>query len=1130
MSGELSLKEWMSDAEYEWRMKLKAVNLVIETDFTADQIHEAQGKWGAAARALLVRAFEPYEIVKKYPALTLTILVGQAALSYEEGRYWDSFWAEVGLARDADFERVLRHSITELLTKFSLARFPDVEEQSARKYVMLLALHAGIPVHCLGDLLATINDHIVQGRPANGAALLAWLDEPGKSYRANQLDVPVRNFFMYGAEFAVDILDRIIEFVEATSVDPQLLEADLDSSNTGLPEVILDELIQQLRVNPMRWNTRNRSGATGSKRPVIAYDVDDDEIFVALPSPTIGSDEPWRVSLDGDVRDVHCVRQWGASTDVSITRAAISLPVREVVLSHGPSEVEAMLAIVSKADPLLTFSPEGQWIPRRDGLKDAVWVVYPEDNEIFDPSTREAIALQNQGSPAGWQGWRSAFVELDSVGAVQLRWRGERVGTERQVRKDARPRFELGEPVVGVRSADGRAVHASRPWVFLPPSRLNAPQQWRVRTRRLGATEWITDESWDADEVETCVDPFDDAEDPQLGLFEIFVTGPLGADARVVVFLAEGLWVEVDRAIRLPESDGLTACTVEIDADLLTVTPCGSVSFAANQLEKPIDVAFGGAFERLVVRPSYVEVRSGEVSSPASWRVTAAMCAPDDLALDRFVAVRAPGVELGDFAFVGASGDRVQVGTRSRRKPGDVFEVGTQQFADTARMLGSGRIVATLNTEHGAFDVTALVICPKQLGSGVKLREAVLDFGDVKDVEGLAAYVWTATAPWRPPDIFRLTDGRIELPETLVDAGELRCQLFIDDPWVVLEPPRQPPEHAFQVDQLGWFEAGTVAQVRISRFLAGVGRLPDTVGAIPEAWAALAQVHADGRPERAEWLVPILVEEPRGSLDSLGNSSIALKDKMAMLMRSELVNHSYATSFTLNDLHADPWFGCMTEMSDLPSLYERRNDVRAERAETIGYLSDKGGEPLLELLRTGNVTAVGEGCFDEVIFAMESAPTGEVEAAVRERALVPRPLLHYDTRRLASHAAFLQRQAWLDTGWSRNFAAQVELVLKPIKRASERAYEAIRLRSERLEGIDLEAHPWMLMSVQSLTLAFLARLEACGRMKGQYLDKGLLAVWTRLAELCPSMVATDLLMAEALTLYDRKGDLIGEGQ
>ena len=108
---------------------------------------------------------------------------------------------------------------------------------------MVLALHAGIPVHCLGDLLGTINEHIVQGREASGAALLAWLDEPGKEYRANNLDIPVRNFFTYGAEFAVDILDRIIEFVVASNDDPQLLEAELNSSTTGLPTVLLDKLV-----------------------------------------------------------------------------------------------------------------------------------------------------------------------------------------------------------------------------------------------------------------------------------------------------------------------------------------------------------------------------------------------------------------------------------------------------------------------------------------------------------------------------------------------------------------------------------------------------------------------------------------------------------------------------------------------------------------------------------------------------------------------------------------------------------------------------------------------------------------------------------------------------------------------
>lgn len=68
------------------------------------------------------------------------------------------------------------------------------------------------------------------------------------------------------------------------------------------------------------------------------------------------------------------------------------------------------------------------------------------------------------------------------------------------------------------------------------------------------------------------------------------------------------------------------------------------------------------------------------------------------------------------------------------------------------------------------------------------------------------------------------------------------------------------------------------------------------------------------------------------------------------------------------------------------------------------------------------------------------------------------------------------------------------------------------------------------MSVQSLTLAFLARLEAHGRIGGEYLNTGLLAEWANLAQLCPTMVANDLLIAEALVLHDRRGDLTGEDE
>ncbi|BBZ20876.1 hypothetical protein MGAD_52110 [Mycolicibacterium gadium] len=1127
MAGQISLKDWLSDAEYEWRQKLKPVNLVIETDFTPANTAQIKKYWGAAARALRKHDYTHYEIVKRYPALTLMALVGHASLSYVEGRFWDDFWTDTGLARDQDFESVLRHSIDEMLVKFSLARFPDAERERARKYVMVLALHAGIPVHCLGDLLGTINEHIVQGREASGAALLAWLDEPGKEYRANNLDIPVRNFFAYGAEFAIDILDRIIEFVLATNDDPELLERELESSTTGLPTVLLAELISRLRETPLKWTRSSGGASAGAKRIAIRYNADDDQVVVDLPYPAKRSEEPWRLSIDGDVRSVHCMRQWGSNAEASLTRAVIDRPVRELVVTHGPSDVTRVLGLVNRDDPLLTFSTSGEWIPRRDGLKDAVWVIYPEGNELVDPSTGDLVPLENEGSPAGWLGWKSAVVELTSVDGLQLRSNGQPIGTERQVRKDARPRFEVGEPVRGVRSVDGRPVLATRPWVLLPATRSDPPPSWRVRTRRFGSADWIVDDAWDAAEDEAAVEPFDDAEEPQLGLFEVVVTGPLGADAHLVFFIAEGLWVETSCTIRIPEGDGLTPCSAEIGTDVLTVSPSGVLEYSSNQIERLVDIADGIRSERLSVVPPYTEVRSGLTGSPVPWRVAAQLSAAEDLTQDGFVAVRAPGAEVEDFAFVGNTGDRIQVGSRHRRKPGDVFEISTQQFADAARLNESGRIVARLRADDHTIDVTALLIRPKRLGAGVVLRDNILDFGSTEEIEGLAAYVWSSTAPWRAPDVLHIKKGAAQLPDHLIDAGQLRCQLFVDDPWVIVEPPRRAPADALRIDQIGWREDGSAVEVRLARFLAGVGRLHQTVGAVPEAWAALAQVHADARLERVGGLVPVLVADPRTSLANLGNSSIALQDKMAMLIRSELVNKSFSSDCTLNDLHVDPWFGCMNELADLPILVHKRREAPDEWKETVAYLADKGGQPLINILRTGRASIAADGAFDGTVLAMASAPVGKVIATVRERSLVPRPLLEYETRRLGVYAAFLGRRAWLDSGWSKNFAAQLGMALMPIKRASATAYEALTLRLERLKGIDVEEHPWMLMSVQSMTLAFLARLEACNRIDGSYLDTGLLTVWTRFAELCPTMVATDLLMAEALTLFERKGNLIG---
>ena len=217
----------------------------------------------------------------------------------------------------------------------------------------------------------------------------------------------------------------------------------------------------------------------------------------------------------------------------------------------------------------------------------------------------------------------------------------------------------------------------------------------------------------------------------------------------------------------------------------------------------------------------------------------------------------------------------------------------------------------------------------------------------------------------------------------------------------------------------------------------------------------------------------------------------------------------------------------MVELADLPSLYERRREILGERAQTVAYLRDRGGEPLIELLKTGKTHRFHDACFDSSVLQMSFVPGGRVEAKLGELLQVPRAQLHPENLRVGMYEGLCRRSEWMTSGWSLNFAQQLSFVDKPIKKASMLAYETLMMRSEPVRAIDMAEHPWMLMSLQSLTLAFLARLEAYGRIEGRYLNSGLFADWARLAHLCPTMVENDLLIAEASVLYDRRGDLIG---
>lgn len=1129
VAGQRSLSEWMSDEEHRLRQALSPVSLVVETNFSADEISQIQYRYGQAATALLGRGSSYRDVIQKYPALTLTALVGHAAIAYREGAYWDEFFAELGRPRDLNFENALRHALTDLLDKFKLARFATLEAQ--HQYVMTFAMHAGIPVHCLGDLLRVVDDHLTQGRDASGAALIEWLDEPGKEYRTFSLDVPVRNFIHYGGTFAVDILDRIIEVVDATLTNPALLDSGLDSSTTGLPDVIVDELVQQLRDNPLGWQGRRAARAGVQRRPVLHYAVDDDQLLVAIPYPRTGAESPWRVSFDGKVREVYAQRGWGVtSDDQPPTFVPIAEPVREILLWHSGSEQNFTVSTVDKADPLLVFGADGAWIPKRELLKrGTVWAIYPSSSELVDPRSGEPVASAVTGTPAGWRGWCSALVDLETVDSIQLRRAGELVGRARSVRRDTTPTFELGELIAGCLTVDRRKVYASRPWVMLPADTSPEPTSWRIRTRRFDTTDWIVDDSWDSAEEPTCVDPFDDSDDTQLGLFEIVVSGPLGADIRAVVFLAEGLSVDFDNPPRFPVAGGLSPSAAMINSEFgLTVSDSWQ-EFDRGDRNRTISVSDGQDFVDLVIQPPSVEIRTGLVGQPAPWRSSAEAYTPDELGEDRFVAIRAPGVSSVQFVFVNSIGAVTQTETQPRRKTGDVYEVSTRRFVDTARNSGTGRLIARIiNDEGKQVDVTVIAVRPPTFCSGAHLADGELVFHNLLAADDLAVNIWCATAPWLEPRVIPLDGDRAVLPAELIESGPLLCEVFVDDPWTAVEPPRWPGPSAVRVDQPGWVSAG--ASAKLSRFLAGEGPAPDSVSTMPEVWSALCFPAAgDVSNQRIESaLTRILRTEPRAALEALGNSTIALEDKMALLIRTELVNCSFAADFTLNELHADPWFGCMVELSDLAALHHARDRKRAERAETLAYLKDKGGKRLIESLRVGKFDYVREGSFARNVIAMDGMSADQVDAIIDQLRLVPGALLGSGSRMAAAVEAFRHRADWVASGWSDSFAAQLSHVMTPIRRACPLAHDVIGLRNAMLDGLDIEHLPWMLLTLQSLTLAILARLEAHNRIAGQYLNSGMLATWARLAELAPRLVATDLLIAEALVVHYCHGDLIGD--
>ena len=1129
------IKDWCKDREFEFAQALRGVSLVVETNIDEDTYLRAAQHFGDYAAALhRIHNWTGREIVKKFPALTLVALVGHAATDYEQNRFWAGFWDKIDIEREQGLEHDFRHAVPELLRKFKLAEFSGFE----KKYVQQLAMHAGMPNYCMSDVVEAIANHLAAGREATGSALVQWLCDPGKPHRLNPLDVPARNFILHGGEFAVDIIDRVIEVVVFVADNPsswmELANAgELTTATTGLPGVMLDGLLEILEKRDVDELSKRVRPAAGSNIgiPFISLDTVEDTVRVILPGVGTGA-ASWTVSLDGESTDVRGSTGWG-STEQAPAILPIGKPTRVVVARQDSADRSFTLPLIDPADPLVLFASDGRMIARRNPVpRGEVYALLPKGRTLVDGASDIGIEPDiDLGIPSGWRDWRLVTVSTEARRSIQLVDSGTRVGTARAVRNSHVPELILEDALLGVTSTSGAPVYAERPWVWLPTHPSGATIHWRVGVRRVGEVAWIARTVWELSGDDLTVDPFGEAQIALLGAYEIVVRGPLGSDLRRIVFLAEGLALATAPECRWADVDGLTKATVEVSCVSPLTSSIAMLTFERSVRQKVLPLGSGQFVEQLVVCPPWIEVRLDPRGERPTWTPISQTSTPEAFGGDNVLAIRVPTAEPEVLIRVRDANNRYwQDEVPSYRPHSDSFEVSTLRFRDTVNRLGAAQLVAEIdNPGQPRLTLPIAVVRPKELCDTMYLIGDRIEFRGLAALAGITAQIWSEAAPWRAAAVVAVADAAVALPLDLQSAGPVLVRLVVDDPWSPVSVPRWPTSDAVRLDQKGWVTDPNAALSALSQYLAGGAQLPAYCGACPEVWTALAATverTSDWRAAtKSRGLAQLLVAEPRSSLELLPASGIPVERHAELVVASGIVLQQFSSFGVSEERSVSPWVACMTALADLPSLGAADQDGRVD---VVTSMRRDGGTQLVDIVTSGRDAGLANALFDGGTLAMDGMQTLQVDEIFAASGIVPGALLDTDTRVTAVAEAFRVRTDWAASskcGELNSIAAQR---LKIIRRASRVFYDQVSIRSEALHGLDSGANPWLLMPTASLTIAFLARLEAHELTRVKSFDGELTRAWAAFARICPKLVLSDLLTAEAMITHFKNGNILGE--
>ncbi|MAT45432.1 MAG: hypothetical protein CL609_24150 [Anaerolineaceae bacterium] len=381
------------DRENELKKKLSKVRLIGEVDLSKELIYQIGNDLKSYFYTCTKK--DGLEIIAvEFPSTFLVFLVGMTIYHYDEKGIWPEINEKLGLNSPNN----LGPTFEKLLNQFGFPRFPNLQEKSMR-YVTPMALHCGIPIHCLPDYFQYViipSIHRPEYAGLEGETLIEELLESNSVKHTT--DKPIQYFLEYGGQTAVDGLHRAKRMAISWLKDKTVYTPE----QIGLPPHIVSFFYEWTKNNPGLILNKHQKSTTKLVKPDFCYDPWGLGLFFRLPEQkfqTFNSDNIyWEILYDENkIEQVKTrVRDFGDYLQTSeILYRLDKVSNHYTIKFHIDNRDYTWNFIgINEQNPYLLFNPDRDPATLlREFSNREIWVVRP-NHIILDTALEKGIIIE----------------------------------------------------------------------------------------------------------------------------------------------------------------------------------------------------------------------------------------------------------------------------------------------------------------------------------------------------------------------------------------------------------------------------------------------------------------------------------------------------------------------------------------------------------------------------------------------------------------------------------------------------------------------------------------------------------------------------------------------------------------